>query len=83
MTKRENPRRREKECISKALEMIAEGFPNVVPFQFEKRRKKDEEFDWKYVKEHRLVMKWLFQKEKGIIIWKRNSNMEIEFITKI
>lgn len=47
----------EKECISKALEMIAEGFQNVVPFQFEKRRKKDEEFDWKYVKEHRLVMK--------------------------
>ena len=30
----------EKECISKALEMIAEGFRNVVPFQFEKRRKK-------------------------------------------
>ena len=31
----------EKECISKALEMIAEGFPNVVPFQFEKITKQD------------------------------------------
>lgn len=43
-----------KECISKALEMIASGFQNVIPFQFEQRRKKTEEFDWKYVKEHRI-----------------------------
>lgn len=44
----------EKECISKALEMIASGFQNVIPFQFEQRRKKTEEFDWKYIKEHRI-----------------------------
>lgn len=44
----------EKECILKALEMIADGFRNVIPFQFEQRRKKDEEFDWEYVKEHRI-----------------------------
>lgn len=43
-----------KECISKALEMIASGFQNVIPFQFEQRRKKTDEFDWKYVKEHRI-----------------------------
>ena len=47
----------EKECISKALEMIANGFQNVIPFQFEQRRKKDEEFDWEYIKEHRIALK--------------------------
>lgn len=44
----------EEECISKASEMIADGFQNVIPFQFAERRKKAEEFDWEYVKEHRI-----------------------------
>lgn len=30
----------EKECISKASEMIAYGFQNVIPFRLEHRRKK-------------------------------------------
>lgn len=44
----------EKECMLKVSEMIADGFQNVIPFQFEQRRKKAEEFDWGYVKEHRI-----------------------------
>lgn len=47
----------EEECISKVSEMIADGFQNVIPFQFEQRRKKTEEFDWEYVKEHRIALK--------------------------
>ena len=47
----------EKECMLKASEMIADGYQNVIPFQFEHRRKKVEEFDWEYVKEHRIALK--------------------------
>ena len=47
----------ETECISKALEIIASGFQNVIPFRFAQRRKQNEEFDWKYVKEHKIVIK--------------------------
>ena len=46
----------EEECMTKVSEMIADGFQNVIPFQFEQRRKKDEEFDWKYVKEHSITI---------------------------
>ena len=41
----------------KTSEMIADGFQNVIPFQFEHRRKKDNEFNWEYVKEHRIALK--------------------------
>lgn len=40
------------ECLDKAEEMMQDGYTNVVPFQFEQRRKKDEEFDWDYVKKN-------------------------------
>lgn len=44
----------EKECISKAQEKVADGFQNVIPFRFEQKRKKDEEFNWEYVKEYKV-----------------------------
>ena len=46
-----------KECMTKVSEMITNGFQNVIPFQFEQRRKKDEEFDWEYVKKYRIDLK--------------------------
>lgn len=42
------------ECLLSAKRMEESGFQNVIPFQFELKRKKDEEFDWKYVKNHIL-----------------------------
>ena len=30
----------ENECMSKALEMITDGFQNVIPFQFEQKEKR-------------------------------------------
>ena len=44
----------EEECLSKSEEMLQEGYINVIPFQFEQRRKKDEEFDWDYVKKNKI-----------------------------
>ena len=41
-------------CLLRAKELIEEGYKDVIPFQFEKRRKKDEEFDWEYVREHKI-----------------------------
>ena len=40
------------ECMDKAKEMDQEGYNNIVLFQFEQRRKKNEEFDWDYVKKN-------------------------------
>lgn len=42
------------ECLVKTVDMIKTGFKRVIPFQFEQKRKKMEEFDWEYVKEHRI-----------------------------
>lgn len=42
------------ECMDKSEEMVQEGYTNVIPFQFEQRRKKDEEFDWDYVKKNKI-----------------------------
>lgn len=42
------------ECLDKSKEMVQEGYNNVIPFQFEQRRKKNEEFDWDYVKKNRI-----------------------------
>lgn len=44
------------ECLAKTLEMISEGFKNVIPFQFDNMRKQniEEVFEWEYVKEHRI-----------------------------
>lgn len=38
------------ECLNKLEKMVQEGYNNVIPFQFEQKRKKNEEFDWDYVK---------------------------------
>ena len=40
------------ECLNKSEKMVQEGYNNVIPFQFEQKRKKNEEFDWDYVKKH-------------------------------
>ncbi len=45
------------ECISKTLDMIADGFQSVIPFQFEHKRGKQEEFSWEYVKENKINLK--------------------------
>ena len=47
-----------KECILKTLEMIEEGFTNVVPFQFDDERKNniEEEFTWEYVMQNKVFM---------------------------
>jgi len=37
-----------------AEKLTQEGYKNVIPFRFEKRRKKNEEFTWNYAKEHRI-----------------------------
>lgn len=42
------------ECLDKSEEMVQEGYVNVIPFQFEQRRKKNEEFDWGYVKNNKI-----------------------------
>ena len=42
------------ECLSKSEEMLQEGYINVIPFRFGKRRKKDEEFGWEYVKNNKV-----------------------------
>ena len=44
------------ECIAKALEMISDGFRNVIPFSFDDKRKQniEEIVEWQYVKEHRI-----------------------------
>jgi len=44
------------ECIQKALEMTSSGLQNIIPFQFDQKRKQniEEVFDWEYVKEHRI-----------------------------
>ena len=44
------------ECISKASEMVLNGFKSVTPFHFDDKRKQniEEVFDWKYVREHEL-----------------------------
>lgn len=44
----------EEECISKSLEMIANGFQKVIPFKFDRNRKKPEELSWTYVKRHQI-----------------------------
>lgn len=44
----------EEECLSKSEEMLQEGYINVIPFQFKQRRKKDEEFNWDYVKKNKI-----------------------------
>ena len=47
----------EKECLTKSKEMSQEGYINVIPFQFEQKRRKNEEFDWDYVKKNKVVLK--------------------------
>lgn len=42
------------ECLEKAEEMMNNGYNNVIPFQFEQKRKKSEEFDWDYVKKNKI-----------------------------
>ena len=42
------------ECLDKAEDPPPDGYTNVVPFQFEQRRKKDEEFDWDYVRKNKI-----------------------------
>lgn len=42
------------ECLSSAKGMEESGFKDVIPFQFKSRRKNGEEFDWNYVKSHKL-----------------------------
>lgn len=42
------------ECLDKSEEMVQEGYINIIPFQFEQRRKKNEEFDWGYVKKNKI-----------------------------
>lgn len=37
-----------------AEKLTQEGYKNVIPFRFEKIRKKNEEFTWNYAKEHRI-----------------------------
>lgn len=44
----------EEECILTSQRLMQDGFKNVIPFQFEARRKKNEEFDWNYVREHQI-----------------------------
>lgn len=43
-------------CVVKALEMISDGFKNVIPFCFDDNRKQNVEeiIEWQYVKEHRI-----------------------------
>lgn len=45
-----------KECVSKALEMIQNGFKNVIPFQFDNQRKLniEEVIKWEYVRQHKI-----------------------------
>ncbi len=49
----------EEECMSKTLEMISDGFKSVIPFHFDNERKQniEKEFDWEYVKKHRIDKK--------------------------
>jgi len=44
------------ECMSKVLDMISDGYKNVIPFQFDNKRKQniEETFDWEYVETHRI-----------------------------
>lgn len=44
------------ECILKASEMIGDGFKNVIPFQFDDKRRKniEEPFCWDYVKKNKI-----------------------------
>lgn len=37
-----------------AKRLVQKGFKNVTPFRFEKKRKKNEEFTWDYVKAHKI-----------------------------
>ncbi len=46
----------EEDCILNAQRLLAEGFKNVIPFRFESRRKKMEEFDWEYVKNNKIAI---------------------------
>lgn len=45
----------EEECLTKSIEMSQGGY--VIPFQFEQKRRKNEEFDWDYVKKNKVVLK--------------------------
>jgi hypothetical protein len=44
----------EYETKERADQLIKEGYKNVIPFRFEGKRKKNEEFTWEYVKEHQI-----------------------------
>ena len=44
----------ENECLENAQRLIKEGYMNVIPFHFESKRKKNEEFDWEYVRANRI-----------------------------
>lgn len=37
-----------------AKRLVQKGFKSVTPFRFEKKRKKNEEFTWDYVKAHKI-----------------------------
>lgn len=39
-------------CLIRAKEMIDEGFKDVIPFQFGKRKR--ESYSWKYVKQRKI-----------------------------
>lgn len=44
------------ECVLRASEMEIEGFKNIIPFQFDDKRKKniEELFTWEYVRKNKI-----------------------------